>query len=134
MKAIVRASFLTRSKSTLFDFPHGGQMTLAEILESCRSLSVVEKREQSENAAELVFLNEQVQEWQRILTGVLGPPQKPAGKKPSGEDKRVSQDFGGVDAHQTLFLKEFGTARIIAMFWPWKNKVNTTLKMYLVPR
>lgn len=107
-------------------------MTLKEILARCSKLSVYEQRHRTDVYNELVFYNEDLDEWSKILTAVLGPPIKPPGAKPAKDDLRLSKDYGGIDINQTLFKKEFDDATVIAMFWPWQDNIHTTLKIILL--
>lgn len=107
-------------------------MTAKEVIEKCAKLGVEEQRELSDEYAELVFYNEDLEEWSEVLTQVLGPPAKPAGIRPTPDDLRLSEDYGGIHDNQTLFKKKFAELTVIAMFWPWQDKVHTTLKVALV--
>ena len=106
-------------------------MTLKEIIEKCSTLSIYEKREITDEYVELVFLSKETDEWNRILSEILGPAIKPAGVKHAKTDLILTAKFGGVREEQTLFKKEFDDADIIAMFWPWQNGEHTTLKMFV---
>ena len=106
-------------------------MGLSSIVGKCSSLAVFEHRNSTEDYKELVFFNRDLQEWQKVLEQELGPAVKPAGKKPSAEDKEITENFGGVHANQTLFRKRTPAGTVIAMFWPWDDKEHVTLKLVL---
>lgn len=107
-------------------------MQLKKIIDHCSHLRVVEERCITEEFVELVFLNEQVDKWEEILTNHLGPPRKPSGQAPSDSDLQLTSHTGGIRIEQTLFEKEFGGATVIAKFWPWKDNNHTTLRMALL--
>jgi len=104
-------------------------MTLKDILEKCSGLRVVTERDYSDECVELIIRNEEIAQWNRILEDVLGPPVKPAGVTPRREDRSLAADHGGIARNQVLFYQEFEDMSVIAMFWPWKDGENVTLKM-----
>jgi hypothetical protein len=109
-------------------------MTLKEIIERCSKLRVQERRHQDETYGELVFYNEEIDEWHRILSEVLGPPAKPAGIRPTKDMLRMTEDYGGIQTSQTLFMREFDDFTVIAMFWPWQDGEHVTLKITLLEK
>ncbi len=109
-------------------------MTLKEIFEQCSILNVMDERCISDDYVWLVFSNEEAQKWNELFADILGPAIKPAGVTPSQEDLVLTKDYGGIRKDQTLFKKEFDDYTVIAMFWPWQDKVRTTLKMVLFKR
>lgn len=109
-------------------------MTLKEIIDCCSELKVREKRCMTEEFIELVFNNEQISEWQRILAAFLGQPIKPEGQSPSDKDLAITADTGGIRVEQTLYEKEFEEGIIIAKFWPWQDDKHTTLRMALLEK
>ena len=107
-------------------------MTLREIIEECSTLSVCEERCITDEYGELVFYNREIDEWNKILADMFGPAIKPAGVEPTKGDLLLTEDYGGIWADQTLFQKDFDDVTVIAMFWPWKDDIHTTLKMALL--
>ena len=112
----------------------GGKMQLREILDCCGDLSIFEKRSIKEDFVELVFHNEEIEEWQRILTAFLDEPKKPQGQEPTSSDLEMTKNTGGIRLEQTLFEKEFENGSIIAKFWPWKDMMHITLRMALLEK
>ncbi|MBW1859412.1 MAG: hypothetical protein JRI70_04880 [Deltaproteobacteria bacterium] len=109
-------------------------MTLKEIIERCSMLRVQERRHQDETYGELVFYNEEVDEWHRIFSELLGPAVKPAEMKPTKDMLQLTEDYGGIQTGQTLFMREFDDLTVIAMFWPWQDDTHTTLKIALLKK
>jgi hypothetical protein len=109
-------------------------MQLQEIIDCCSDLKITEKRCISDDFIELVFHNEEVEEWQRILTAFLGAPSKPEGREPTSKNLERTAKTGGIRIEQTLFEKEFENGSIIAKFWPWKDNLHTTLRMALLAK
>lgn len=109
-------------------------MTLREIIERCRMLGVDEERRDSDAYHELVFYKEEIDEWNKVLADILGPAIKPAGAKPSKDHRRLTKEYGGIWAGQTLFKKDFDDVTVIAMFWPWQDRTHVTLKMALLEK
>ncbi|HPA15173.1 MAG TPA: cob(I)yrinic acid a,c-diamide adenosyltransferase [Desulfobacterales bacterium] len=109
-------------------------MTLKDILEKCGRLSVYKNRCITDDYCELVFFSKDIDQWDRALSSILGSPRKSAGVKPVEEDLNLTKDSGGIRVEQTLFEKTFDDATVIAKFWPWNDKVYTTLKMALLKK
>jgi len=109
-------------------------MTIEEILQSCKGLTVCEERSRGQDYCELVFLNEEIDRWNTIFTRLLGPAIKPKGLKPTEEDLLVTAAYGGITDGQVLFRKDFGPEIILAMLWPWQNGSQVTLKVALLRR
>ncbi len=109
-------------------------MELKEIIDCCSHLKIREKRCLTDDFIELVFKNEEVDEWHRVLSAFLGDPIKPKGQEPSDDDLKLTEKTGGIRIEQTLFEKEFEDASIIAKFWPWMDNIHTTLRMALLQK
>jgi hypothetical protein len=107
-------------------------MTLKEILGRFHDLSIHEQPVINDDYCELVILNKEIGEWNRIFTDLLGPPRKPKGTEPSEGDLNLTKASGGIRINQTLFEKKIDGVTIIAKFWPWENDIYTTLKMALL--
>ena len=105
---------------------------LKEIIEKFGALNVYERRSISDEYCELVFYSKDIDEWNKVFTEIFGQAIKPTGARPTKDDLRLTDDYGGVQNNQTLFKKEFDGATVIAMFWPWQDKTFTTLKLSLL--
>jgi len=108
-------------------------MKLRDISECCVHLDVHEKRCDREDLFELVFFQNDLAEWERILSAFLEKPVKPSGKSPTPKDLEVTEGTGSIRIEQTLFEKSFENGVIIAKFWPWKDGRHITLRMALLP-
>jgi hypothetical protein len=108
------------------------KMQLIEIINNCTHLKVVERRCIKDDFIELVFCNEDMAEWKRILSSYLGQPRKPQGSPPSPNDLRITCGTGSIRINQTLFEQEFEAGTVIAKFWPWADGKHTTLRMALL--
>jgi len=109
-------------------------MTPKEVIQKCSNLGVDEEREATDQYAEVVFYNKDLDQWTKVLAETLGQAKKPAGTEPSEEDTGLAKDFGGIFKNQTLFKKEIDDSTMIAMFWPWQDNIHTTLKVALLKR
>ncbi len=109
-------------------------MNLKQVFEQLSSLAIEEERSVSEDYLEIVFLNKEFSNWDKALSGILGPAVKPAGQAPTSEDDALTSEFGGIFDNQTLFKKDMDGKCVIAMFWPWQDKEHTTLKMALLKK
>ena len=47
---------------------------------------------------------------------------------------RLTEDFGEIFDHQTLFYHEIDGQRIMAMFWPWSNQEFITIKLMILTK
>ncbi len=100
------------------------------IMDKAEGLVMVESRQIQDDYVEVVFLNAELQAWQKHLEMFLGPALKPAGHAPEARHELMAKPYGGIRTGQTLYGKEFGPHRIVALLWPWQDNMNTTLKMY----
>lgn len=107
-------------------------MNLKEIIGRCHGLAVHEVRCDQDDYYEVVISNNEIDEWDKILTTILGPARKPKGVNPNSEDLELTKASGGIRVNQTLFERKFGDYIIVAKFWPWDDNVYTTLKMALL--
>jgi len=107
-------------------------MKLQDITSKYQELNIYEERNRSDDYEELVFYKKEIDEWERIFTDMLGPAKKPAGSKPTKEDKKITEDHGGIQQGQTLFMKELEDATILAMFWPWSDNTYCTLRVMYI--
>ena len=109
-------------------------ITLKSILEKYSDLTIDEKRCITDEYVWLVFYNREIEKWNKIFSNIFGPAVKPAGSPPSKDDLLLTTDYGGIRREQTLFKKEYKEGTVIAMFWPWQDKIRTTLKMILIKK
>ena len=103
--------------------------TISEILKKCDQLKVEEKRVSSSGYNEQVIFSDEIDQWNKVLAGVLGPAVKPAGQKTTPQYFALTVNYGGIFDDQTLFYKKFEEQSILAMLLPWKNKIHVTLKI-----
>ena len=104
-------------------------MKIQEITEKFGNLKIFEKRCINDAYAEIVFFTEQLDHWRKILEDSLGPAVKRSGLEPSKNHKKVADAFGGIFFNQTLFQKNYDDMMVVAMFWPWQNGKQVTLKI-----
>ncbi|MCK5707697.1 MAG: hypothetical protein KAI43_08590 [Candidatus Aureabacteria bacterium] len=104
-------------------------MNIKEILEKCSGLKIHEERANSDEYIEVVVANTEIDKWHEACASLLGDAAKPAGTSPSKEVLKLTDDFGGVSRNQTLYSKSLDEGTVIAMFWPWGNGTQTTIKI-----
>jgi hypothetical protein len=104
-------------------------MNIRDILERCGHLKIVRGYDISEDWVEREILVKDMGEWEKILTDILGPPVKKAGEEASQFFLDLTENYGGILDDQTLYYKKFDGRSMIAMFWPWKDKNEATLKI-----
>lgn len=98
---------------------------LVALLGDLATLGVQEKRRLDKDYVELVGPQSGWEEWSRRLSTALGPPSKPLGEKPTSEQERTAEPWGGVRKSQILFEGQ----GVVALIWPWEGGERFTLKM-----
>lgn len=98
-------------------------------MEKLSGMGVAEQRSLEEDCAELVFYAKENDDWKKALEGVFGPAIKPAGVNPVPQDLSLTQTHGGIRRDQALYKKDFDGYVVLAMLWPWQDKIYTTLKI-----
>ncbi|UCD16030.1 MAG: hypothetical protein JSV34_02975 [Candidatus Omnitrophota bacterium] len=109
-------------------------MTLKEIVRKIGGLSIYEKRSITDEYVELVFFNKDINEWNKVFVEVFGPPEKEPGVKPNKEVSSLTKSYGGIWKDQTFFKKDSSSTVIIAMFWPWQDRMHTTVKVAVLKK
>jgi hypothetical protein len=59
----------------------------------------------------------------------MGPPIKVKGQPVTDKLVQLTEDFGEIFDHQTLFYQEQDDQRALAMIWPWNDRDLITLKV-----
>ena len=108
-------------------------MTFDEIVERCSKIRVNEKRVTKPDYVEWVVFAEDLPQWDIILSDLFGGVAKPQGQKTTAEDFALTEKFGGIYDDQTLYRCTLDDGIVLAMIWPWQNKVFATIKFALVP-
>ena len=104
-------------------------MELEPIVKRIQALPIKEVRRTTPDYCEIVLANEQIDACRDILETALGPPLKQAGEAATEEMVALTEDFGEIVDHQVLFSKADSERTLIAMLWPWRDDVHTTLVM-----
>jgi hypothetical protein len=107
-------------------------MQPGQILEKCESLEIKRKKKIQPDYVELVFYTRDTAAWMKLLSGIFGKAVKPTWQKPNDHDCRLTKQFGGIRIEQTLFMKDFQEYIVLAMVWPWKDKILSSLKIPLI--
>lgn len=109
-------------------------MKLFDIYLQLDSLEITDRRYLMADYLELVFLRDDFEKWDKLLSALLGPVASPFDADPSRDHLELTRPFGGVRKGQALYQKDFGDYVIIAMLWPWQNETHITLKMPLIKK
>lgn len=112
-------------------------MELIELLAKLNHLEYSQKKyhvDRYGEYAQLVFPHTHLKDWRDAIVEILGEPVKTADQLVSDEIVQLTEDFGEIFDHQTLFYREIGNHRIMAMFWPWSNNESITLKIMILNR
>jgi hypothetical protein len=103
-----------------------------QILEKCERIEIKRKKKIKPDYVELVFYTRDMAEWMTFLTEIFGKAVKPKWQKPTSRDRKCTKKFGGIRPNQTLFIKDFKKYNVLAMIWPWKDKILSSLKIPLI--
>ena len=110
-------------------------MELYDLISNFKHLEYSQKKYHVDSQgeyAQLVFNNTHMDEWLTCVGELLGLPIKTELQPVTDDIVQLTEDFGEIFDHQTLFYRETDTHRIMAMFWPWKNQSSTTLKIMIL--
>jgi len=105
-------------------------MDLTSFLESLKKFPFEEIRKQNPEHFEGVFLTSHSDELNAILSAFFGPPIKASGEKPSGEQKNMTDAYGGIMKNQTLYAASHEGQSYVAMIWPWSDNTKATVKVF----
>ena len=100
-----------------------------EILKMADGLDVHENRREEPEYRELVVYAKDVASWEKVFEEALGPAAKPPGSKATEEHEMMTDEYGGIEKTQTLYLKQDDSALTLVMLWPWQDKIHVTVKM-----
>lgn len=103
-----------------------------EVLRLAYEQQVLEVHEEQLQYRQLVFPKKDLQTWTKVLTRILGEPKKPIGKETALFQRKITQEFGGLERSQDLHYLDFGTYRVLAMLWPWRDDQSVTFKAAIV--
>ena len=78
---------------------------------------------------ELVIFSEDLPQWASAIAHHLGEPVKTPEDPVTPSLTALTEPFGELFDHQTLYLKETPGLRILAMIWPWRDNLHTTVKL-----
>jgi hypothetical protein len=106
-------------------------MNPKELLTLCQELKIADLRHADEEYAEAVIYMQDLPLWQQKLDHMLGQALKPAGRKPDAGHDALANSHGGVKKDQILYHKKFEQNGLVALLWPWQDKIKITMKIYL---
>ena len=109
-------------------------VSLPALLGDLTPLVLEEKRRYGEDYVEIVAKQSDWPAWSERLTALLGPAQKPEGKKATAEDERLSGPWGGIQKNQILFFRRVEPDDVLALVWPWGDQERFTLKVVRITR
>lgn len=104
-------------------------LSIESIATQLSNLPIQENRQTTEAYHEVVIYNKDIDDWNKILSEILGPPLKAPGDPVSDKQKSITEYYGGLDDEQSLYYLQTANYSFIAMLWPWGNDENTTLKI-----
>lgn len=102
---------------------------ISEILKLAKELKVHETRSEGPEYHEMVIFSKDLTEWEKIFKSVLGFAVKPSGSKATEEHLLITEEYGGIEKTQTLYVKKSDIGAMMIMLWPWQDKERITVKM-----
>jgi len=104
-------------------------MIISDIIKKFGDLKTEQVRVNSIEYDERVIFGDEIEQWHAVLTECLGDPVKSSGEETSKQEFALTVNFGGLCKNQTLYHRKFEEHSIIAMVWPWNDKIHVTLKI-----
>lgn len=104
-------------------------MTFPDLVKDLKRMPFDEKRKEDEGYFEFVISYHHLGSLLPALERYFGVPFKPPGVKPTREMDLKTEDFGGIQKHQTLYYKEAGVISSCALIWPWNDGSRATVKV-----
>ena len=111
------------------DLEYNPGMSFDTLVEELKRLPAEQVRYDFTNYLEFVIDTRCVKDLCPILESHLGPPLKTAGKEPSQEAKKCTDQLGGIEKNQVLYYLRGGVFSQCAMLWPWEDKNLVTVKV-----
>ena len=98
-------------------------------LEELKKFPSLELRSDEPACFEFVVKTADLAKVNLVLETFFGKAMKPAGAKPSSEDKKKTEAFGGIREDQTLYYLESEELYYYSLIWPWANGQSVTVKV-----
>ena len=108
-------------------------MKLEEIKKVVKEVDLVTLRCDSDELFEAVFNTSELEQLSSRLVKIFGDPLFPLKKDVRVNPEELARDYGGIMPGQTLYYLEQEEGAVLAMIWPWQDKVNITLKLIRKP-
>ncbi len=100
------------------------------LLAELRKAPCQELRSDDEEYFELVVKTTDLPKVNQILETFFGKAVKPAGAKPSADDKKMANEYGGIRDDQTLYYLAAEELYYYSFIWPWANGQSVTVKVF----
>ena len=104
-------------------------MDFSSIRKDIKRLNFEALRTDCDNFFEAVIIKHEIDKLNSQLTSLFGEPVYPSKNRLAHKVQKSVDGFGGIMPGQTLYYKELGNDSILAMLWPWKDGLRTTLKI-----
>lgn len=105
---------------------------IKEIIKKAGNLGVHETRSEEPEYHEIVVYMKDLEAWEKIFSSALGLAVKPSGGKVTSEHLLITEEYGGIERTQTLYVKKDDSGATMIMLWPWQDKEHVTVKMVFV--
>ncbi len=104
-------------------------MDFSAIKKDIKGLNFDALRTDCDNFFEGVVVKKELEKLNARLKSFLGEPVYPSQSRLTHEVQETIDGFGGIKPGQTLYYKNSGNNRILAMLWPWQDGERTTVKI-----
>jgi hypothetical protein len=105
---------------------------ISEILKMSSGLDVHETRSEKPEYHEMVVYTKDLDSWEKIFREALGMAVKPPGSKATNEHILITEEYGGIDKGQTLYVRKTEEGATMIMLWPWQDGERITVKMVFI--
>ena len=105
---------------------------IKDILMRAEKLNVHEIRAEKPEYHEFVVYIKDIGEWEKVFKEEMGLAVKPSGSNVTDEHLLITEEYGGIEKGQTLYVKKDETGATMIMLWPWQDKEHVTIKMVYI--
>ena len=111
----------------------GAYIKFEEIKKIIKEGNFVTLRSDSDELFEAVLNTSELEQLASRLVKIFGEPVYPSAKKYPFSPEKLAESYGGLMPGQTLYYLEQKESSVLAMVWPWQDRMNITFKLINSP-
>jgi len=104
-------------------------MDFSSLRKNVKALNFEALRTDCDNFFEGVIAQQELEKLSLQLKNMMGEPVFPSKSRLPYKLQETVNGLGGIMPGQTLYYKTSDTDSILAMLWPWKDGLRTTIKI-----